>query len=111
MTSPRQTADDAFYRRAEACSVEAWLSLLGHRWNALVLYHLSLSPKRFGEISNELPDMSPKVLSERLVVLERRGVIVREGGRGGAYSLTDAGVALMPILHALEVWARPMAPA
>lgn len=29
-----------FFSSAEECAVEAWLAFLGHRWNALILYHL-----------------------------------------------------------------------
>jgi DNA-binding HxlR family transcriptional regulator len=99
--------DDAFFRRAEICSVEVWLAFLGHRWNALILYHLSLGPKRFGELGGLLPEVTPKVLSERLSLLVRRGIVVAPSQRGEAYGLTLAGESLMPILHSLEVWARP----
>ncbi|MFN3352528.1 MAG: winged helix-turn-helix transcriptional regulator [Brevundimonas sp.] len=99
--------DDAFFRRAEICSVEVWLAFLGHRWNALILYHLSLSPKRFGELGALLPEVTPKVLSERLSLLVRRGIVLAPARRGEAYRLTSTGQSLMPILHSLEVWARP----
>jgi DNA-binding HxlR family transcriptional regulator len=107
MTTPNSDADESFFRRAEICSVEVWLAFLGHRWNALILYHLSLGPKRFGEIVAALPTVTPKVLSERLAALERRHLIERNHGRGDAYRLSSASEHLMPILHALEQWARP----
>ena len=59
--------DAAFFALASECTVEAWLNFLGHRWSALILYHLSLGPKRFGEIGACLPTVTPKVLSERVV--------------------------------------------
>lgn len=106
MTTVRhQSRDEAFYRRADVCSVEAWLAFLGHRWNALILYHLSLGPKRFKEIAAALPTAAPKVMSERLALLVRRGLVVRPE-RGAAYELTPWGEQLMPLLHGLEVWAR-----
>lgn len=103
--------DRAFFERASECSVEAWLAFLGHRWNALVLYHLAQGPKRFGGLSACLPTVTAKVLGERLAALERRGLVMRQGAeRTAAYALTPAGQDLMPILNALEVWARPLTP-
>lgn len=99
--------DASFFQLASECTVEAWLSVLGHRWNGLILYHLSLGGRRFTELSKCMPTATPKVLTERVRELERRGLVRREGeSRSAAYQLTPSGCALMPILHALEVWAR-----
>lgn len=102
--------DEEFFRLASECSVEAWLSFLGHRWSALILYHLSLGPKRFGELALCLPTVTPKMMTERLLELQRRGLVDRDGAsRDAAYRLTPRGDRLMPILNALEIWARPEA--
>jgi DNA-binding HxlR family transcriptional regulator len=99
--------EDEFFTLARECTVEAWLSFLGHRWSALILYHLSLGPKRFGEIAACLPTATHKVLSERLAALQARGLVDRQPlPQGGRYRLSDLGQSLMPILHSLEVWAR-----
>lgn len=99
--------EDSFFALASECTVEAWLNFLGHRWNALILYHLSLGPKRFGEIAACLPTVTPKVMSERLAALEARALVERVGeSREAPYRLTGNGERLMPILNALEVWAR-----
>ncbi len=99
--------DAAFFALTSECTVEAWLNFLGHRWSALILFHLSLGPKRFGEIAAALPTVTAKVLSERLATLELRGIVERGGkSRDADYRLTVQGDRLMPILHALEVWAR-----
>ncbi|WP_420606724.1 winged helix-turn-helix transcriptional regulator [Novosphingopyxis sp.] len=80
------------------------LNFLSHRWNALILYHLSLGPKRFGEIEDCLPTVGPKVLTERIVALERYRLIERPTrSRGELYSLSPRGSELMPILNLLEV--------
>jgi DNA-binding HxlR family transcriptional regulator len=99
--------DDDFFRLASECSVEAWLAFLGHRWNALILYHLQQEPKKFSAILECLPRMTPKVLTERLGQLERWGLVCRPAGaRGQPYELTAKGHELMPILHGLELWSR-----
>lgn len=97
-------------RRPDECPVEHWLALLGHRWNALVLWHLQTGAKRHGELAACLPGVSPKVLSERLAVLERRGLIERSEiavfPRAVSYALTADGADLVTILDQLEIWAR-----
>lgn len=99
--------DESFFQLASECTVEAWLSVLGHRWNGLILYHLSLGGRRFNELARCMPTATPKVLTERVRELERRGLVRRDGPpRSATYRLTESGTALMPILHALEVWAR-----
>lgn len=105
--SAAELHEESFFALASECTVEAWLNFLGHRWNALILYRLSMDGKRFGEITNCLPTVTPKVLAERLSALERRGLVERAGPtREAPYRLTVSGKTIMPILHALEVWAR-----
>lgn len=98
------------YEKHTDCLVEYWLAFLGHRWNALILYHLSLGPKRFGALAECLPGASPKVLTERLAGLEERRLIEKTGTgsapRNGDYALTALGVSLMDILNQLELWSR-----
>ena len=106
LASAAELFDDDFFRRASECTVEAWLAFLGHRWNALILYHLQQGAKRFGDIQACLPTITPKVLTERLGTLERWGLVCRDGGRGQPYRLTSKGEDLMPILHGLELWSR-----
>ena len=99
---------DPFFELASECPVEAWLHVLGHRWNALVLYHLSRGGLRFSDLQAALPTVSAKVLSERLSELVRRDLARVDGHpRSRRYALTPRGDALMPILHAIERWSRP----
>ena len=97
----------AFFEVASECPVEAWLSVLGHRWCALVLYHLRFGPLRFTDLRNKLPTLSQKVLTDRLRELAERGLLLQSGrGAHKSYALTPAGQDLMPILDAIEVWSR-----
>lgn len=92
-----------------ACPVEHWLGFLGHRWNALILWHLS-RPLRHNELASLLPSIAPKVLSERLLGLTQRGLIAREVGasfpRTVTYNLTPQGQSLLAILDQLELWSK-----
>lgn len=103
----REYLDDPFFQLASECPVEAWLSVLGHRWSALILYHLRFGPMTFGGLRQRLPAISPKVLSERLKELQGKTLVGRTSPASDArYVLTDSGVGIMPILDAIEVWSR-----
>lgn len=97
-------------RTPAQCPVEDWLAFLGHRWNALVLWHLQGGAKRHSELAALLTGVAPKVLSERLDGLERRGLIVRSSlptfPRTVLYALSSSGKDLVPILDQIEVWSR-----
>ncbi|WP_404952713.1 winged helix-turn-helix transcriptional regulator [Streptomyces sp. 147326] len=90
-------------RRPEPdCPVELALAAVSGRWTTLVLRELMGGQLSFGALSARLPDISPKVLTERLRTLEGRGLVVRERLAGfpvrTRYGLTAAGAALRPLL-------------
>lgn len=97
-------------RRPRECPIEDWLCFLGHRWNALILWHLKHGAKRYGELAACLPGVAPKVLTERLLGLEKRGLLIRAPAatfpRSVTYCLTSAGAGLVHILDRMEVWSR-----
>lgn len=93
--------------RPQACPVEDWLAFLGHRWNALILWHLRAGPLRHRELVAVLPQVTPKVLGDRLAALGARGLVTREGGAAGAprrYAITPGGLGLLAVLDQLEQW-------
>ncbi len=93
-------------RRPDLCPVEDWLAFLGHRWNALVLWHLSVGARRHGELVACLPGITAKVLSERLDGLMQRGLIERNAvstfPRGVIYMLSEGGRQVVTILDRFE---------
>ncbi|MGV9287912.1 winged helix-turn-helix transcriptional regulator [Streptomyces sp. NPDC003719] len=93
-------------RRPEAsCPVEAALAAVSGRWTTLVLRELMGGPRGFTELRTLLPDLSAKVLSERLTALRERGLVTAERLPGfpvrTRYDLTEAGRSLRPLLVAL----------
>jgi DNA-binding HxlR family transcriptional regulator len=87
------------------------VELLGRRWTgAIVDVLLEAGPLRFGEIAAAVPDLSDRLLSERLKDLERRGVLVRSADPGPPpcvrYALTPMGEGLRPAVAALKAWGR-----
>jgi len=104
---------------ADSCVPRAELlgrafKLLGKRWNAVVLGHLSHGPTGFRELSRAI-GISPSTLSDRLTELSDVGLIertVHEGPPLGVYyELTDRGRALMPALEQITLWADEHLPA
>jgi DNA-binding HxlR family transcriptional regulator len=107
-TTIRRT--DAAYH-APACDralVRAF-GFLGKRWSGVVLGSLAGGPAGFRELTRAVTGISDSVLSERLSELTAAGLILRTVDEGPpvavSYSLTPAGQALVPALHALADWA------
>lgn len=66
--------------------------------------------RHFNEIKKTIPDLSPRMLSERLKEFEAEGLVERQVIPSTPvrteYHLTDKGYALAPALQAIEVWAH-----
>ena len=97
-------------RKPHDCPVEDWLSFLGHRWNAQLLWQLAASPKRHAELLTQLSGISAKVLAERLSTLARRGLIHKTAlatfPRTVSYALSERGVQIVQILYQIEIWTK-----
>ena len=100
--------------RLESCPRLALaFALLGKRWTALILDLLLRRPARFSEIHHAIPNLSERLLSERLHELVAAGVVdhVSRDDGSAAYALTPAGMRLAPALDALRTWAAELDPA
>lgn len=89
---------------------EKAVELLSKRWVAFILYHLMSGPQRFSDIEHGLPNLSGKVLSDRLKELEAEGLVRREVYPEMPvrieYSLTEKGRALSPLFMEIADWAE-----
>ncbi|PYZ97129.1 transcriptional regulator [Alteribacter lacisalsi] len=89
---------------------ESAFQLLGKRWNGLIIRVLMNGPKRFREVSAVIPNMSDKMLVERLKQLECEGIVKREVYPETPvrieYTLTEKGQALGPAMDAFQSWAE-----
>jgi DNA-binding HxlR family transcriptional regulator len=86
------------------------VELVGKRWTGAILIVLMDGPLRFSEIKQLVPDLSDRLLSERLKELEGEGIVQRhvigDMPVRVEYTLTDKGRALQPAVSALKSWAR-----
>ena len=90
------------------CPVEATLDLIGGKYKALILWHLSEGKLRFSELRKVITTATPKMLTQQLRELESQRLIHREVfpvvPPKVEYSLTELGRSLMPILVAMRDW-------
>ncbi len=87
------------------------IELIGRRWTgAIVSVLIHRETLRFGEIAEAVPELSDRLLSERMKELESRGIVCRTVRPGRPvrveYALTEMGRELAPAVHELERWAR-----
>ncbi len=89
---------------------ESAFQLLGKRWNGLILRVLLQGPQRFKDISAVIPNMSDKMLVDRLKQLEEAGLVERsvypETPVKIEYKLSEKGKALEPAMNELQNWAE-----
>ena len=86
------------------------VELIGRRWAGVIVRVLLGGTTRFSDIARAVPDLSDRLLSERLKELETAGVLVRivipETPVRVEYRLTDKGRALAPVVEAISNWAH-----
>lgn len=94
--------------KIENCPVEATLDLIGGKYKALILWHLSEGKLRFSELRKVITTATPKMLTQQLRELESNALIHREVfpvvPPKVEYSLTELGRSLLPILVAMRDW-------
>ena len=91
------------------------IEFIGRRWNGAILYVLLDGPCRFNELLARVPNISDRLLTERLRELEAEGMVTRDVQPGPpvrvVYELTDAGRALNEVIQSISTWARAWMPA
>lgn len=103
----RSEIRDALYPN---CPIRNVLSRVGDKWSMLVLFTLeSNNNQRFKELQRNIPDISQKMLTTTLKMLEADGLILRvafpEIPPRVEYSLTKKGESLLPLINNLISWA------
>jgi DNA-binding HxlR family transcriptional regulator len=87
----------------------AAIELVGRRWSGAVIRLLIEDRLRYSDLRDAIPDISDRMLSERLKELEAAGIVRRivtpETPVRVEYELTEKGRALEPPLRALGDWA------
>jgi len=87
------------------------VELIGKRWSGAIVYVLLTGgPMRFTDIGGSVPQLSDRLLSERMKELEARGIVERRVQQDAPvkveYTLTDMGRELAPALQQLKSWSH-----
>ena len=95
-------------KKLPACPVETTLMLIGDKWKVLILRDLMPGTKRFGELKRSIGHVTQKVLTAQLREMEATGLLTRrvfaEVPPHVEYSLTEKGLALLPVFAELAKW-------
>ena len=90
------------------CPVASTLELIGGKYKALTLWHLSEKTLRFSQLKKVIIGATAKMLTQQLRELVSQELISRTVypviPPKVEYSLTDLGKSLLPILVAMRDW-------
>lgn len=88
--------------------------LIGRRWNGAIIFLLLKQTCRFATLRDAIPEITDRMLSERLQSLEQEGVVERvvvpETPVRVEYSLTRKGKALAEAIGSIADWAEKYMP-
>ena len=95
-------------RRMVRCPVAATLDIVGDRWTLLVVRDLLRGRGRFSELRKSVEGITGSLLSDRLKLLEREGLVERrfysDHPPRAEYHLTAKGHGLGVVVGALASW-------
>jgi DNA-binding HxlR family transcriptional regulator len=90
------------------------VEIIGRRWNGAILLVMLQGATRFNELKQAIPDISDKMLSERLKELDTEGLVARtvipETPVRIEYHLTEKGRSLKDIIAGISRWAEQWTP-
>lgn len=82
--------------------------MLGKKWTGRIIRVLLGGPKRFKDMKEQIPEMSDKMLTDRMKELETLGIVNRhvypEMPVRIEYELTAKGRDLQPVIESIQAW-------
>lgn len=95
------------------CTVNLTVKYLTKKWTLLIILELYKGEnytRRFSELKDKLPGITPKILSERLSELEAEGIVVntidtRSVPIKSEYTLSESGLELVEVIRGIKYWA------
>jgi DNA-binding HxlR family transcriptional regulator len=86
------------------------IELIGRRWTGAIVFLLLRSRCRYATLRDAIPDITDRMLSERLQELEEEGIVERTVVPATPvrveYALTKKGRALASAIDAMAAWAE-----
>jgi len=92
------------------CPSEFTLHVLGGKWKTVILCYLKQRPLRYADLRRLIPNLSDKMLTERLADLAARGLVTKKRSSSrpprDVYQLTATGRSLGAPLTELYRWGQ-----
>jgi DNA-binding HxlR family transcriptional regulator len=93
---------------ASNCSFTRAIGTIGNKWKPIIINVIGTRTIRFGQLDSIVPLISRKVLAEQLKELEEDGLLERlafkELPPRVEYTLSEKGLAFLPILESIKEW-------
>jgi DNA-binding HxlR family transcriptional regulator len=111
-TRPTTGTERPLPESREACCSEYHraVELIGKRWTGAIVFVLMDGSLRFSEVKQLVPELSDRLLSERLKELEAEDIVERRVIEDAPVhvecALTVKGAALEPAVRSLKRWAN-----
>lgn len=88
--------------------MEKALKIIGSRWNLVIIWCLKDKTLRFTELQKRMGDVNSKTITKHLRILKECNIISRsiypEVPPRVEYSLTQYGLAFLPIFDEIHEW-------
>ena len=95
-------------KRKAYCPVDYAFQRIGGKYKGRILWFLKDGTLRYGELRRKVEGVSPKMLTQALKELEEDQLVDRkvylEVPPRVEYSLTEAGLELIPSIDLLRIW-------
>lgn len=96
------------------CPIATTLDLVGDRWTLVLVRDLLTGKKRFSQFLESPERITTNILTSRLGAMEENGLIESmrylERPPRYEYALTEKGLALLPVLQEVCLWANRYMP-
>jgi len=91
------------------CAINLGLEVFGDKWSLIIIRGMMFEGKRhFRELLQSDEKIASNILTDRLAMLEREGIITKESDTEHKqkiiYSLTQKGIDLLPVLIQVAAW-------
>ena len=88
------------------CPIARTSEFFAERWTPIIIRNLGTGCRTFTQLREGAPGIPKAILTERLALLERYGVVDKSprSGRGYTYELTESGRELKQVCDAMGEW-------
>ena len=91
------------------CPINLALEVFGDKWSLIIVRDIMFNGKRyFRELLNSEEKIASNILTDRLGMLEREGIISKVDDpthkQKNIYTLTEKGIDLLPIMVEIGAW-------